>query len=67
LLLFQNQPLAWEPPEKMKLLMYRFGLLRPGVRGFTGPGNSPREFNEGQLADDILRSYLDEAEGFKCH
>jgi hypothetical protein len=49
----------------MKLLKYRFELLRPGVSGFVGQGSSRREFNERDLADYILKKYMDEAEKFK--
>jgi hypothetical protein len=49
----------------MKLLKYRFELLRPGISGFVAQGNSRREFNESQLAEHILKAYMDEAETFK--
>ena len=49
----------------MKLLRYRFELLRPGISGFVAEGSSRREFNENQLAEHILKSYMDVADNFK--
>jgi hypothetical protein len=65
---YRNQPalpglMTWEKPEKMKLLKYRFELLRPSVSGFMDQAG--REFNETQLAEHILTTYMDEAEKFK--
>jgi hypothetical protein len=67
---YRNQPplpglMTWDQPEKMKLLKYRFDLLRPGISGFVAQGSSRREFNESQLAEHILTDYMDEAEKFK--
>ena len=67
---FRNQPallglMTWDTPEKMKLLRYRFELLRPGISGFVAEGSSRREFNENQLAEHILKSYMDVADNFK--
>src|SRR5258708_31814459 len=68
---YRNQPplpglMTWDEPEKMKLLKYRFELLRPGIRGFVAQGSSRPEFNENVLAEHILKSYIDEADQFKA-
>jgi hypothetical protein len=67
---FRNQPalpglMTWDEPKKMKLLRYGFELLRPGASGFVARGSSRREFNEAELAEHILKAYMDEAEKFK--
>jgi hypothetical protein len=67
---FYNQPqvpglMTWEEPRKMKLFRYPFGLLRPGVSGFLDNGGDKREYGVEELAEQLLKTYLDEVENFK--
>jgi hypothetical protein len=67
---FYNQPqvpglMTWEEPRKMKLFRYPFGLLRPGVSGFLDNGGDKREYSVEELAEQLLKTYLDEVENFK--
>lgn len=67
---FRNQPrlpglITWEEPQKMKLLSFEFGLLRPGIIGFVAKGSARHEFDVKELAEHILKAYMDEAEKFK--
>jgi hypothetical protein len=67
---FYNQPrvpglMTWDEPRKMKCFRYAFGLLRPGVSGYSDSENMQREFNIEELAEHLLKTYLDEVDTFK--
>ena len=51
-----------EEPRKLKSLRYSYKLLRPDYHAWVGIDEKGREFTPQELADHVLRTYMDIAE-----
>jgi hypothetical protein len=51
-----------EEPRKLKSLRYSYQLVRPDYHAWVGIDEKGREFTLQQLADHVLRTYMDTAE-----
>jgi len=54
----------WEEPIKLKSLRYSYRLVRPDYHAWVGIKG--REFTPQQLAEHVLRAYMDTAEKTKA-
>lgn len=54
-----------EEPRKLKSLRYSYQLVRPDHHAWVSTGENGREFTPQQLADHVLRVYMDIAEKTK--
>ncbi|UYO52365.1 hypothetical protein [Rhodopseudomonas palustris] len=55
----------WEKPKKLKSLRYHYNLVRPDYHAWVGIDEKGREFAPQQLADHVLRTYMDITEHTK--
>jgi hypothetical protein len=55
----------WDKPIKLKTLRYSYRLARPDYHAWVGIDEKEREFTSDQLAQHVLRTYMDIAERTK--
>ena len=56
----------WDKPIKLKSLRYAYRLVRPDYHAWVGIEEKGREFTPEQLAEHVLRAYMDVAERTKA-
>jgi hypothetical protein len=56
----------WDKPSKLKSLRYAYRLVRPDYHAWVGIEEKGREFTPQQLAEHVLRAYMDIAEHTKA-